>query len=200
VTPPRPIAGIILSAGASRRMGAPKALLQFQGETFLDRLIRAFSAVSNPVIVVLGHHADQIRSGIERAQQVTFTVNPDPERGMLSSLQCGLDSVPASSEAVIFTPVDHPNVQESTLVTLAAQFQAQNAPVTIPEYGGKHGHPVCIARALIAELVALPASAQASDVIHRYKSQTSYIAVDDPGVVTDIDDRAAYEELVSARP
>ena len=61
------IAGLILSGGASRRMGTPKALLRLEGETFLDRLIRLFSAVCNPVIVVVGHHADQIQAGIERA-------------------------------------------------------------------------------------------------------------------------------------
>ena len=191
------IAGIILSAGASRRMGTPKALLKFQEETFLDRLIRLFAAVSSPVIVVLGPHASQIQAGIERGSQVTFTVNPDPARGMLSSLQCGLEAVPDDAEAVIFSPVDHPNVQESTLVTLAARFQAGHTPVIVPEHGGKHGHPVCIARDLISELRSLPPSAQASDVIHHYKSQTVYVAVDDPGVVTDIDDREAYRDLVS---
>lgn len=194
-----PIAGVILSAGASSRMGTPKALLKFQEETFLDRLIRVFSAVANPVIVVLGNHAGQIRSGIERASQVTFVVNPDPARGMLSSLQCGLEAVPGDAEAVIFTPVDHPNVQESTLVTLVNQFQAERPPVTVPEYAGEHGHPVCIARPLIEELLALPSSAQASDVIHRYKAQACYIAVDDPGVITDIDDREAYAELLQSR-
>ena len=91
---PHPIAGIILSAGASRRMGTPKALLQLNDETFLDRLIRLFSEVCSPVIVVLGDQADQIRSGIRRGSEARFVVNPDPERGMLSSLQCGLRSGP----------------------------------------------------------------------------------------------------------
>ena len=192
-----PIAGIILSAGASSRMGTPKALLKFQGETFLDRLIRLFSAVSNPVIVVLGHHSEEIRTGSERSSQAIFVVNPDPARGMLSSLQCGLTAVPGDVQAVVFTPVDHPNVQESTLVYLVESFESENAPVTVPEFQGEHGHPVCIARSLVAELLELPPSAQASDVIHRYKGQTTYIAVDDPGVISDIDDREAYAELVS---
>ena len=91
------IAGIILAGGASRRMGTPKALLRFQNETFLDRLIGVFSPVCDPVIVVVGLHADQIRAGIERADDVRFAVNPDPERGMLSSLQCGLALLPSGS-------------------------------------------------------------------------------------------------------
>lgn len=178
-------------------MGTPKALLKFQGETFLDRLIRVFSTVADPVIVVLGYHADRIRSGIERSAEVTFVVNPDPERGMLSSLQWALSSAPDEAEAVLFTPVDHPNMQESTLAVLANRFQREHAVVTVPEYAGRHGHPVCIARPLIREFLELPPDALASDVIHRHKSQTSYVEVDDPGVVTDIDDQEAYTELVS---
>ncbi len=191
------IAGIILSGGASRRMGTPKALLRFQNETFLDRLIRVFSAVCDPVIVVVGEHAGQIRSGIERGSEVLFAVNPDPDRGMLSSLQCGLALVPAEADAAMFLPVDHPHLAVSTIETLAARFRADRAPVTVPTYAGEHGHPVCIARPLIAELLALPPDAKPSDVIHRHVPQTVYVEVSDPAVVTDVDDPAAYADLLA---
>jgi molybdenum cofactor cytidylyltransferase len=200
VNPRCTIAGVILAGGASRRMGTPKALLKFHGETFLDRMIRLFSSVASPVIVVLGHHSDRIRSGIARASEAAITVNPDPERGMLSSLQCGLKAVPPSVEAVMFTPVDHPHLQRATLQQLAAQFQTERAPVTVPTYRGHHGHPVCIARPLIAELLALPATAMASDVIHLYTGQTAYIEVDDPAVTTDVDDPEAFAGLVAQHP
>jgi molybdenum cofactor cytidylyltransferase len=190
------IAGIILSGGASRRMGTPKALLLIENETFLDRMIRLFSVVCDPIIVVLGHNAEQIRSGIQRASQVTFVVNPDPERGMLSSLQCGLEAMPATADAVMFTPVDHPGIQGSTIEKLAVG----NAPLTIPTHGGVHGHPVCITRPLIAELLALPATAQARDVIHRHLSEALLVEVDDAAVSIDIDDPTAYAELLAHRP
>jgi len=191
------IAGLILAAGASRRMGTPKALLLFQGETFLDRLIRLFSSVTSPLIVVVGYHADQIRSGIQRSSEAVFAVNPAPERGMLSSMQCGLGLVPPDAEAVMFTPVDHPNLKSSTLEEIAARFLAERAPVTVPTHAGKHGHPVCIAHPLISELLSLPPDAQASDVIHRYAGRTSYLEVPDPAILTDIDDQAAYAELLA---
>ncbi len=194
---PGSIAGIILAGGASSRMGTPKALLAFRGETFLDRLIRLLSAVVSPLIVVVGYHADQIRSGIERSSEALFAVNPAPERGMLSSLQCGLALVPSHAEAVMFTPVDHPNLAAATIEQLASRFLAEHAPVTVPTHAGKHGHPVCIARPLIAELLALPADAQASDVIHRYVDQTAYLEVADSAILTDIDDQAAYAELIA---
>jgi len=190
------IAGIILAGGASRRMGSPKALLQFRGETFLDRLIRLFSAVADPVIVVVGHHADTIRSGIQRSSEVIFAVNPAPERGMLSSLQCGLAAVPEAAEAVIFTPVDHPHLEASTLNRITSDFQAKHAPVTVPVYAGKHGHPVCVSKAVADEFRSLLPEAQASDVIHRHVAETSYIEVPDPAILSDVDDPAAYAELI----
>lgn len=188
------IAGVILSGGASRRMGTPKALLEFQGETFLDRLIRVLAPVSNPIVVVVGQHADRIQSGIARAGEVRWAVNPDPERGMLSSLQCGLALVPADAAAAMFLPVDHPNMEPETIQRLAERFR-RRAPVTVPTYRGEHGHPVCISRAVIDELLALPVEAKASDVIHRHVPDTIYVEVPDPAVVTDIDDPAAYAEL-----
>lgn len=193
------IAGLILAGGASRRMGTPKALLRYQNETFLDRMIRLFRGVCDPVIVVLGHQSDQIRAGIERGREASFVVNPDPERGMLTSLQCGLEALPDSVEAVMFTPVDHPNMAGATLEKLAARFQAERAPVTVPTYLGEHGHPVCISRASAGELLKLPANAMASDIIHRYVSQTSYIEVDDPAVTQDVDDPEAYAGLIGQR-
>jgi molybdenum cofactor cytidylyltransferase len=194
------IAGIILSGGASRRMGTPKALLLIENETFLDRMIRLFAGVCNPVIVVLGHNAEQIRCGIQRVPQATFVVNPDPERGMLSSLQCGLDALPAAAEAVMFTPVDHPGIQGATLEKLAAATREGQASLIIPTHRGGHGHPVCIARALIAEIIALPASAQARDVIHKHLPEAFLMEVDDSAVTIDIDDPHAYAELLAHLP
>jgi CTP:molybdopterin cytidylyltransferase MocA len=195
-----PIAGLILAGGASRRMGTPKALLRFQNETFLDRLIGIFTAVASPVIVVLGHQSDQIHAGIRRAAEVTFAVNPDPERGMLSSLQCGLATLPSETEAVMFTPVDHPHLRPATLQKLAAQFEAERGPIIVPTFAGEHGHPVCIASALVRELMALPPDAMASDVIHKYVPRTSYLEVDDPAVTSDVDDPEAYAGLLAQQP
>jgi molybdenum cofactor cytidylyltransferase len=191
------IAGVILSGGASRRMGTPKALLQFQNETFLDRLIRLFSAVCDPIVIVVGLHADKIRSGIQRGRDALFAVNPDPDRGMLSSLQCGLALVPPDAAAAMFLPVDHPHLETATLEMLAARFRADRAHVIVPTYDGQHGHPVCIARPLIDELLDLPPNAKASDVIHRHVARTIYIEVSDPAVITDIDDPSAYADLLA---
>jgi molybdenum cofactor cytidylyltransferase len=190
------IAAVILAAGASRRMGSPKALLQFQGETFLNRLVRVLGSVAGPVIVVLGHHAENIRERAMGAAQ--FVINPDPERGQLSSLQTALAAVPPSVEGFLFTPVDSPAVKESTVRELMTAFRNRNPETlfVIPRYQGRRGHPVFAAPALLREFLALPLTAQAKDIVHAHVPRTEYVDVEDPGVLADIDDRAAYQELV----
>lgn len=191
------IAGLILAAGASRRMGRPKPLLEFDGETFLDRLIGAFVPHCAPVLVVLGHHAEAVRQGVRRGREVRFVINPEPERGQLSSLQCGLREVPAEAEAVIFTPADLPAILPSTVKALVEAIEDSAAPVVIPAFQGRHGHPVGLRRNVFDELLELPASASARDVIRRHAGSTRYVAVDDPGVLRDVDDPAGYERLLN---
>ena len=191
------IAGIILAAGASSRMGSPKALLEYRGETFVHRLVRVLSAVCDPVIVVLGYHADALRPAISHA---TIVVNSAPERGQLSSLQTGLAALPAAADGFLFTPVDSPAVEPATVERLAAAFRHRDPALqlVIPRYLGKRGHPVFATRAIANELSALPLTAQARDVIHGHLDDTLYIDVDDAGVLTDIDDREAYRRLSEA--
>jgi len=196
------IAGIILAAGASSRMGSPKALLEYRGETFIQRLVRVLSPVCGRVVVVLGYHAAEIRPGIPGS--AVITVNPAPERGQLSSLQTGLAALPTDADGFLFTPVDSPAVESETVERVAEAFRRRD-PATllvIPRIqtpsGPKRGHPVFAARAIAEELLALPATAMASDVIHGHIPQTVYIDVNDSGILTDIDDREAYRRLSEA--
>lgn len=193
------VAGLILAAGASRRMGAPKALLEIDGAAFLDRLIAAFLPHCAPVVVVLGHHAEAIRGGAKRAAQVQFALNQDPERGQLSSLQCGLKAVPEDCAAVMFTPVDYPRIRPSTVGALAEALHRSGEEVTVivPVHGGKRGHPVCVRRTLIREFLELPDGAMARDVIHRHGGNTLYVEVDDPGILHDIDDPETYRRQLA---
>jgi molybdenum cofactor cytidylyltransferase len=177
-------------------MGAPKALLDYRGESFLGRLIRVMGSVTHPVVVVLGYHAEQIRSSLRT--ETALAVNPDPSRGQLSSLQTGLAALPPVIDGFAFIPMDCPAVREDTVELLAKAFP-RRAPETlfvIPRCNGKRGHPVFAAPSVAQELLALPADAKASDVVHRHVPRTQYIDVDDPGILTDIDDREGYRKLL----
>jgi molybdenum cofactor cytidylyltransferase len=165
-------------------MGRPKAALEYRGETFLGRLVRIFGIYCEDVIVV-----DSNPGEVRGARTV---LNPDPSRGMLSSLQCGMAAV-GEAAAVCFTPVDYPAVSESTIAELVRGWAGE--AVRIPRCEGRRGHPVVVARRLLAEFLALPTSAQARDVIQRYADEAVYVDVDDPGILRDVDTPAEYEQL-----
>jgi molybdenum cofactor cytidylyltransferase len=196
------LAGLILAAGESRRMGSPKALLEFNGETFLDRLILTLGGACYPVIVVLGYESRSIRAGLRNAELATFVTNPDYQRGQLISLQRGLAAIPPEAEGVLFTPVDYPAVRPSTIARIARRFETRQPEdwLVVPRSQGRHGHPVCLARELIPEFLALADDAQARDVIHSHRKQTLYEDVDDAGILEDVDDPDSYARLTGNRP
>jgi len=196
------VAGVILAAGESRRMGSPKALLRYGEATFLDTLTALFAQRCAPVIVVLGAHADQIRAAA--THPATFVVNPEYALGMTTSLQCGLRAVPPNADGVLFTLVDHPAASSATLDALLAPplapAVAHNSPlVRVPRYRAKRGHPIWFSRALIAEFLALPSGGPARDVVARHVDRTEYLDLDDPGIVADIDSPEDYRALMGAR-
>jgi molybdenum cofactor cytidylyltransferase len=174
-------------------MGSPKALLEFRGETFLDRLIGMYAQFCEPVVVVVGCEADRIRSGVKRPERALFAVNEDYQLGQLSSMQCGLRMMPESIEGVLFTLVDHPNVRPSTISALLAP---PRPVLAIPRCEGRRGHPIYFGAELAAEFLALPPDSQAKVVVARHLERTRWVDVDDPGVFDDVDDPAAYRRLI----
>ena len=195
------VAGLILAAGESRRMGSPKALLRYGDQTFLDTLTALFAQRCAPVIVVLGAHAAEIRAAATRP--ATFVLNPDYALGMTTSLQCGLRAVPPDVDGVLFTLVDHPAASPATLDALLAPLNKapiNSAPLLrVPRYRAKRGHPIWFSRALISEFLALPSDGPARDVVARHVDRTEYLDLDDPGIVADIDNPEDYRTLMGAR-
>jgi molybdenum cofactor cytidylyltransferase len=175
-------------------MGQPKALLQYEGETFVGRLARVLAVCCERVVVVLGYDADAVRDAVPAG--AIIAVNPQPERGMLSSLQCGLRAA-GEADAAMFLPVDFGAVRSETVARIAAE--AGSAPIIAPVFEGAHGHPVCVARAIIEQILALPDEAQARDVIRRHRGGTLFIEVDDPGTVRDVDTPEEYRALAEKR-
>lgn len=193
-------AGLILAAGESRRMGTPKALLEYRGETFLDRLARLFSARCAPVIVVLGAHAEQIRA--RSSAKCAFVFNAGWRTGQTSSMQCGLRAVPAGVDGVLFTLVDHPAVSEETLDALVTQAHVRRehagpgpALLRVPRFRERRGHPLWFSSALIPEFLAIPPSGVARDIVRAHAAETEFLDVTDAGILADIDDPAAYRAL-----
>jgi molybdenum cofactor cytidylyltransferase len=190
------IAGLILAAGESRRMGRDKALLTYRGRTFLETIMGNLGAAGiEKVTVVLGHHAEAIQRAVDLGR-VRVVINQEYLRGQTSSLQLGLAAAAADSpEAVILCLVDHPAISPEVIAKLRVSFESTHPPVLIPTYKGERGHPVVISQGLFPELLALLPVEPANAVIRKYRNETQFVEVADRGILIDVDDPPAYERL-----
>jgi molybdenum cofactor cytidylyltransferase len=200
------LCGVILAAGDSSRMGRDKALLSWPpsgassapGETFLSAAIRLFAPYVDVVLVVAGKN-EQILAPIVYASGASLVVNPDPDRGQFSSLKAGLQEVlKRGRDAAMITLVDRPPVRPETIQTLEAAFEQalhHRKWAVVPEYQGKHGHPVLAGREMIEAFLRAPDSSNAREVEHAHQSAIEYLPVADPLVAVNVDTPEQYAAL-----
>jgi molybdenum cofactor cytidylyltransferase len=195
----RGIAGLVLAAGESTRMGRDKALLAYRGRNFLETIVATLrEAGIERVVVVLGHHAEEIRRASD-LRGTEIVVNPNYSLGQTSSLQAGIKALgDARLEAIMLCLVDHPAVKPETVRRLVEVFEKTPAPVVIPTFQNRRGHPVVIARALFKELLSLGTQEGANTVIRKYQGATRFVEVEDHSVLVDVDDQESYRKLESA--
>ncbi len=191
-----PVAAVVLTAGRSARMGRPKALLPVGRETFLERVVGVAAAAGlDPVRVVVGPHGKAIAAALP-ALGPLLVPNPDTELGQLHSLRLGLHALPAGVDAAVMFLVDHPLVRPDTVRTLVAAFRSGGRPVVVPVHGDRRGHPVLFGRAVFAELLEGPLEGGARRVVRADPSRVEEVAVDDSGILADVDTPEQYEELI----
>jgi molybdenum cofactor cytidylyltransferase len=155
--PPEPagrVAGVVLAAGASSRLGHNKLLLDIGGEPVVHRAARgALDAGLSPVIVVLGHEADRVAAALS-GLDLECAVNLDYSRGMHTSLQAGIRRVPADCDAAVVILADMPLVTAGMSAALVARFRAGPEPIVASRYGEEQAPPTLYARALFPALLA----------------------------------------------
>jgi molybdenum cofactor cytidylyltransferase len=193
-------AGVILAAGESSRMGRDKALLSWHGQTFLSAAIDRLKPFTQLVIVVAGTNAELLKPEIY-ARGAFLVVNPEPERGQFSSLQDGLhDVLNRGRDAAIVTLVDRPPAKPETITTLLKTFERNfdlnnGKWAAVPEYNGKHGHPIVIGREMIEVFLRADPKSTARDVEHSNQEHIDYVPVDDPNVIANINTPEDYANL-----
>jgi molybdenum cofactor cytidylyltransferase len=183
------LAAIILAAGASSRMGRPKALLPYRESTFLEHLVEA---ARHPRIgwtrVVLGAGADEIRKHAQLDTSVVV-LNPDWEQGQLSSIWAGLRSLDGiETEGIVLCPVDHPLVSASLVAELVDQFYKSGKAIVLPTYRRRRGHPVIFSSALYGVMLAAPADKGARSVVWAHAADVLEVPTDEEGIVLNIND------------
>jgi len=188
------LAAVILSGGASRRMGTPKALLPCRAGTFLEHLL---TVTDHPRIgwrrVVLGADAHAIAEGVELPVD-EVVVNESWEAGQLSSIQSGLRSLPAGTDGMLLCLIDHPLVSRGLVHDLIELFYSSRKPVVLPLYQGRRGHPVIFASQLYEELLVAPLEMGARAVVWAHSEEISALVTNEEGCVLNLNDPSALTE------
>jgi molybdenum cofactor cytidylyltransferase len=191
------LAAVILSGGASRRMGSPKALLPYQGRPFLEHLL---DIAAHPRIgvrrVVLGPDADAISAQVS-LEKDEIVINPEWQRGQISSIQAAIRSLPPHTEGLLLCPVDHPLVSAALVGDLIEAFEKNHPAIVLPIYEGRRGHPVIFAARLYDELLNAPEDKGARAVVWAHSGEISEVATTEEGCVLNLNDPEAFRKYSS---
>jgi molybdenum cofactor cytidylyltransferase len=182
------LAGIVLAAGESRRMGTPKQLLPFGERTILERVVDTLlTAGVGQVIVVLGHLADRVRT-VLGDRPVQAIVNGAYRQGMLSSVKCGVQAISTDHNAVLFALGDQPQIDSAVVREVIRAYRAGDAGIVIPRYNGKKGHPIIINLSRYREaIIDLPDSLGLNALMQEYADDVHLIDVTTEDIIHDID-------------
>lgn len=183
-----PVAAIIIGAGAGTRFGEPKAAAALHdGRRFLDAVAAtARDAGCNPIVAVLP-------PGVEAPAGVRAAVNSEPGSEQVASVRIGLAKlVNTDAAGVLLWPVDHPFVSIESVLALLDCARRTGAPIVIPTFEGRRGHPAFFRRDTWLELMTVT-DGGARAVVRAYGDRAITIPVRDRGVVRDIDTRADLE-------
>jgi molybdenum cofactor cytidylyltransferase len=173
-------------------MGRPKLLLPFQDGTVVGSLVRALREGGVAEIVLVTAPGDEALRAWAAEAGVRTVVNPDPGRGMLSSIREGIAAAPRYQQIVV-CPADLPALRASTVAAVLAE--AGRHLLTVASHRGRRGHPLVIAPSLISEIGTLDLGAGLRELLDRHPVHE--VEVDDPGAVRDMDTPEEYRELAS---
>ncbi len=183
------LAAAILAAGESKRMGQPKALVPFQGSTFLEHLIAATRHARVGITrVVLGAGAERIRERLT-IEPAWIVVNGDWPKGQLSSIHAAIRSLPVgATEGILVCPVDHPLISADLVKRLIAAFDAGEKLIVLPRFGGRRGHPVIFRADLYEELLAASTEVGARQVVWNHAANVMEVETEEEGVILNLND------------
>ncbi len=198
------IIAVVLSAGESRRMGSPKALLPIEERPFVERIVSELKASKvGKIVVVLGHNAELIAPKIGHLP-ITIVVNKDYAKGQLSSLVAALRSLEAERiagkvDGMLVHLVDHPFLSPALVNYMIDRFYESKKLIVVPCHKGQRGHPVIFSSQLFSELLSTPLDQGAKAVVHAHRDETLEIETEEEGVTVDIDTPEEYRQHVGRK-
>lgn len=187
---------VILAAGGSTRMGAPKQLLLYQGRSLLRHTVEvAVASVCRPIIVVLGAYAEQIQPEVSQLP-IQVVENLQWNEGMSASIQEGIKALSATLktiQAVVLVLCDQPFISADIINQLVEAYQTTGKPIIASEYAGTLGVPALFSRSFFSELMTLKDGEGAKQVINKHPDEVFGISFLEGAI--DIDTPKDYKQL-----
>ena len=193
----RTVGAVILAAGGSSRLGQPKQLLKFGGETLIRRVVGAAAeAGCDPILVVVGESGAAIREEL-RGTRAMIVENPEWQRGLGTSIRCGLGQIAPLLDTVILLTCDQPLVESSVIAELIAAKKGTGKPIVASSYANTLGVPALFDRSFFEALLALPNDSGAKSLIEAHRGDTASIAFEAGAI--DLDTPEDFERLKGNR-
>ncbi|HEY47445.1 MAG: hypothetical protein AMJ88_09430 [Anaerolineae bacterium SM23_ 63] len=193
------IAAILLAAGQSTRMGRSKLELPWKnGQSIISHVVDVFlQADASPVLVVTGGMREAIEAAL-RGKEIELAHNPDfATGGMLSSIKVGLRTLEDRAiQAALISPADLPMLHPATVRRIIQAWEKNTPPILSPSYEKRRGHPVLVAKAEWEAILRLAEDRTLRDFLRQREQGISYLSVDDPGILYDLDTPEAYRKLM----
>ncbi len=178
---------VILAAGESRRMGSPKMILPYMGMTIIEKVIENVTASAvDDTVVVVGCNKVEVLAVTER-YPVVHIVNDNYMNGMLSSVKCGIGSLPEDFRAVLVFPGDQPMIEAEVINLVINAYKESGRGIIIPVFNGKRGHPLLIDKKYKSEILTLDDKVGLRGLSLKHSDDLLEIETDNPLILRDID-------------
>jgi molybdenum cofactor cytidylyltransferase len=189
------IAGVLLAAGRSQRMGQSKLLLPWHGVPLVRYAAQiALRSKIDELLVVVGHRAEHVKEALD-GLPVRIVPNNAFLEGQSTSIRAGIAALDLSTAAVLILLADQPLIQAQTLDMLIEVYRREQPLIVAPRYKEQRGNPVLFARTLFPQLLKIAGDEGARAILKAYAPQTVMVDVADEGVVLDIDTPQAYRQV-----
>jgi len=188
------IAGLVLAAGLSRRMGQAKLLMPVDGRAIVRHAVETVLAGGvDSVWVVTGPDVEPVEAALA-GLEVQIVVNPAPEEGQAGSLRAGIAALPASVDAVLIALGDQPSLAPAIIPALLAARRTSPKLIVAPRYRDGQGNPVLFKREIFPELLRLTGDQGARPIIQKEPARVEWVELDLP-MPPDVDTPDDYEKI-----